>query len=103
MTSTGLSENSGASIYDLVCGPCQSFKRAYDFGHQGSSQLLPPFVVTQGSISQMGNPTTPFSLNGLNDLAGGETVQNYPPYPSRGQVVYLHNDTQVVDQASSLS
>jgi serine/threonine protein kinase len=103
MTSTGLSENTGASIYDLVSGPCQSFKLAYDFGHMGSSQLLPAFVVPQGSVSQMANPGSPFSLNGLNNLADGETVQTNPPYPTRGQAVYIHNDTQVVDQASCLS
>jgi hypothetical protein len=69
----------------------------------GSSQLLPAFVVPQGSVSQMANPGSPFSLNGLNNLADGETVQTNPPYPTRGQAVYIHNDTQVVDQASCLS
>ncbi len=59
---TSLPESSGASEYDFIVGPCTTFRLAYSFASQGTSQILTPFSVNQGEFVMEGSENAPLSL-----------------------------------------
>lgn len=87
----GQSEASDASDADYIDSTCHRLRLSYDFGSQGAYQPLPAFDVAPGTVTSEDHPGQAWD---------GTSVY---PYPTQGEVVYLHNDNQTIDSAICVS
>lgn len=75
----GLGEASDADETDYITIPCHVVQLTYDFGSQGDYAYRPPITAKAGAVlDEDGTSTTKYR-------------SQLPGYPSRDQVVYLHN------------
>ncbi len=81
----GLDEASNANEADYIKLPCHTVQLMYDFGSQGDYEHQPPITAKTG------------------DVLPGKYRSQLPGYPSRDEVVYLHNDKQGLYSASCVS
>ena len=85
-------EASDANFADYISGPnCHLFKLQYNFSFQGVSSTPPAFEAVAGMVTSEDHPGQPW------------TGKSQYPYPTKDEVVYLHNLNQMIRSAQCLS
>jgi hypothetical protein len=83
----GDSEASGANRADYIKIPCRKARLEYDFGSQGYYAHIPAITASVGDVIA-GSPDSDKKLR-----------KQLLEYPSRDEIVYLHNDKQSLQSA----
>lgn len=87
----GVDEASGADEADYIAIPCKTVALAYDFGSQGAFEHLPPIIAHPGDVI------------GRDGSVPAVLRSKLPTYPSRNEVVYLHNMKLVLVSATCVA
>jgi hypothetical protein len=87
----GESEASGADLADYIKIPCRKARLEYDFGSQGYYAHIPAITASAGDVIA-GSPDSDKKLR-----------TQLLEYPSRDEIVYLHNFKQSLQSAKCVS
>jgi hypothetical protein len=91
MPGPGTNSASDSDVADFIDSNCRVLTLRYEFGFQGQYQFLASFNIAVGMVTSEDHPGQPW------------TGQAPSPYPTPSQVVYIHNDNQVITAASCSS
>jgi hypothetical protein len=83
-------EAAGNDQADYITIPCQTVQLRYDFGSQGTFEHRAPITAHAGDVL------------GEDPAASRDSRANLPGYPSRDEVVYLHNMKLLLASASCI-